>query len=128
VKRILIIDDSPLIRRTLRTLLEARPDWMVCGEAENGSQGIEKAQKLQPDLVVMDVVMPVLNGIEASRLLKRLLPKTPIVIFTTFTDPHIKAAALAVGVQAVVDKSEGATLIGNIQQLFTAELPPPCAA
>jgi len=70
MKRILIVDDSALMRSTVRKLLEDHPDWVVCGEAENGSDGVEKAEHLRPDLVVMDIVMPVLNGIEASRLLK----------------------------------------------------------
>jgi DNA-binding NarL/FixJ family response regulator len=73
--------------------------------------------------------MPVLNGIEATRLLKRLMPATPIVMFTTFTDSHIKNTALAAGVRTVVDKTDGAaTLMNSIQELFVAELPPPCAA
>jgi DNA-binding NarL/FixJ family response regulator len=128
VNRILIVDDSAIIRRTLRALLEER-SWAVCGEAENGCEGIDKAQELKPDLIVIDLAMPLLNGIDASRMLKRLLPATPIVMLTTFTDDHIKAAALAAGVQAVVNKSEGATtLIGSIQQLLVSELPPPCAA
>ena len=125
MKRILIVDDSPLIRRSLRALLEERPDWAVCGEAENGCDGIDKAQNLHPDLIVIDLAMPVMNGIDASRVLKRLMPSTPIVMFTTFVDPHITDAALASGVHAVIDKSEGATtLIGGIQRLFVAELPP----
>jgi two-component system chemotaxis response regulator CheY len=85
VKRILIVDDSFILRRTLRMLLEERSDWTVCGEAENGCEGIDKAKDLQPDLIVMDLAMPLLNGIDASRMLKRLLPATPIVMFTTFT-------------------------------------------
>jgi DNA-binding NarL/FixJ family response regulator len=120
VKRILIVDDSHLIRRSVRSLLEQQPDWAVCGEAENGSDGIDKARNLHPDLIVMDLVMPVLNGIEATRLLKRLLPTTPIVMFTTFADPHIKGTALNAGVHAVIDKSESATLIGSIQQLLVS--------
>jgi DNA-binding NarL/FixJ family response regulator len=127
VKRILIVDDCVLIRRSLRAMLEERPDWVVCGEAENGSEGIDEAKKLNPDLIVMDLAMPALNGIDASRLLKRLLPATPIVMCTTFSDPHLKKAALAAGLDAFVDKSEAATaLICSIQQLF-ADLPPPCA-
>jgi DNA-binding NarL/FixJ family response regulator len=124
VKRILIVDDCVLIRRSLRGLLEERPDWVVCGEGENGSEGIDTAKKLNPDLIVMDLAMPVLNGIDASRLLKRLLPAIPIVMCTTFTDPYLKKVALAAGLDAFVDKSEAATvLIGSIQQLF-GELPP----
>jgi DNA-binding NarL/FixJ family response regulator len=61
VKSILIVDDSPLIRRSLRTLFEQQPDWAVCGEAENGCEGIDKAQILHPDLIIMDLAMPRLN-------------------------------------------------------------------
>jgi len=125
VKSILIVDDSPLIRRSLRTLFEQQPDWAICGEAENGCEGIDKAQTHHPDLIVMDLAMPRLNGIDASRILRRLMPATPIVMFTTFTDPYIKEAALAAGVRAVIDKSEDATtLIRSIQELLTPELPP----
>jgi DNA-binding NarL/FixJ family response regulator len=125
VKHILIVDDSPLVWRTLRHLLEQRPDWAVCGEAENGGDGIDKAKKLQPDLIVIDLAMPVLNGIEASRVLKHLMPSIPIVMFTSFTDPHIKKVALAAGLDAFVDKSEaGTALISSIEQLFVSELPP----
>jgi chemotaxis response regulator CheB len=81
VKRILVVDDSPLIRRSLWSLFEEKPDWMVCGEAENGSDAIDKAQKLHPDLIVIDLSMPVMNGIDASRILKRLMPAVPIVMY-----------------------------------------------
>jgi hypothetical protein len=108
-------------RRTLRYCWKHGLIGWFAAKPKMALKGSRKRRNFNP--IWLDVVLPVLNG-----LLKRLLPKTPIVIFTTFTDPHIKAAALAVGVQAVVDKSEGATLIGNIQQLFAAELPPPGAA
>jgi len=98
VKRILIVDDSPLIRRSLRRLFEERPDWTVCGEAENGSEAIDQAQKIHPDLIVIDLVMPFINGIDASRALKRLMPPIPIVMFTSFADPQIKHAAFAAGI------------------------------
>jgi len=80
VKRILVVDDSPLIRRSLWSLFEEKPDWTVCGEAENGSDAIDKAQKLHPDLIVIDLSMPVMNGIDATRILKRLMPAVPIVM------------------------------------------------
>jgi len=123
VKRILIVDDSPLIRRSLRRLFEERPDWAVCGEAENGPDAIDQAQKVHPDLIVIDLVMPFINGIDASRVLKKLLPAIPIVMFTSFADPHIKHAALAAGIHDLIDKSEGATtLIRSIQELFGSDL------
>jgi chemotaxis response regulator CheB len=68
VKSILIVDDSPLIRRSLRTAFEQQPDWAVCGGAEDGYEGIAKAKTLQPDLIVIDLAMPRLNGISASRM------------------------------------------------------------
>jgi NarL family two-component system response regulator LiaR len=129
VKSILIVDDSPLIRRSLRNLFEQQPDWAICGEAENGCEGIDKAQKLHPDLIVIDLAMPHLNGIDASRMLKRLLPTTPIVMFTTFADPHIKKAALAAGVRTVIAKSEGAMpLFSTIQEVFAPDVPSNSAA
>ena len=124
MKRILIVDDSPLIRSSLRVVLEEQLG-MAVAEVENGSDGIDKAQKLHPDLIVIDLVMPVMNGIDASRALKRLMPAVPILMFTTFADPHLKNAALAAGVQAIFDKTDAATqLIGSIQQLLLDELPP----
>jgi DNA-binding NarL/FixJ family response regulator len=124
VKSILIVDDSPMIRRSLRTSFERQPDWAVCGEAEDGYEAIDKAKILQPDLIVIDLAMPRLNGISATRMLKKLLPATPVVMFTLFTDPCFKKAAFAMGLDAFVDKSEGtATLITSIQCLLSPELP-----
>jgi DNA-binding NarL/FixJ family response regulator len=127
--KILIVDDSALIRRSLRTFFEQEAEWSVCGEAVNGRDGIDKASQLRPDLIVMDLVMPSLNGIEASRMIKRLFPSIPIVMFTTFTDSFLTKEALTAGVNAVVPKIEGATtLIHRIKRLMVSELPPPANA
>jgi DNA-binding NarL/FixJ family response regulator len=121
VKYILIVDDSPLVRRCLRDLLEQESGWSVCGEAENGQDGIDKALQLHPDLIVLDLAMPVMNGIEAARELKRLMAATPLLMFTTYTDSHLIREALAVGVAAVAAKSDGAeALVSDIRQLFRA--------
>jgi DNA-binding NarL/FixJ family response regulator len=102
---------------------------MICGEAENGCDAIDQAKKLLPDLIIMDLVMPLLNGIEATRMLKRLMPTLPILMFTTFTDVHLKEAALTAGVHAVIDKTEGSTtLMESIHKLFVAESPLPATA
>jgi CheY-like chemotaxis protein len=119
--KILIVDDSALIRRSLNAQFVER-SWVVC-EAANGCEGIDKAQEFKPDLIVLDLAMPLLNGIDASRILRRLMPAIPIVMFTTFTDSHIKAAALAAGANVVIDKSDCALLSDSIQQL----LEPSCA-
>ena len=121
MKSILIIDDSIIIRRALRTLVNQRPDWTVCGEAENGREGIEKALTLSPDLILLDLSMPVMNGFQTTRELHRLLPDVPILMFTTFSNPHIEREALALGVSVVKSKSEGlVSLCQSIQNLLQA--------
>ena len=125
---ILIVDDNPVIRRSLRTVLQQQPEWTVCGEAENGREGIDKAVQLQPDLVVIDLIMPVMNGIEATRALKRLLPATPLVMFTTFADPFLSKEALTAGVDALVPKAEGATTLIQSIRALASNVPPASAA
>jgi DNA-binding NarL/FixJ family response regulator len=121
VKKLLIVDDSPAIRHSLRILLENRPDWEVCGEAENGRVGIEKALRLSPDLILLDLSMPVMNGFEAARELHRLLPKVPLVMFTSFIGAEIEEEAHASGITFVKSKSDGIeSLCGSIQDLLRA--------
>jgi DNA-binding NarL/FixJ family response regulator len=73
---ILIVDDSALIRRTLRFCLEHSGDWKICGEAGDGAEAIQKAKELDPDLIILDLSMPNMNGLEAARELKRIKPRT----------------------------------------------------
>jgi CheY-like chemotaxis protein len=82
-KRILIADDDPLVRNILRFFLESKSRFKVCGEAVNGLDVIEKARALSPDLVVMDVSMPVMNGIEAGSVLRVMLPQVAVVLYTS---------------------------------------------
>jgi len=88
--RILIVDDQPLFRRAVATLIDSQPDFTIVGEAENGLQGVELAHERRPDLVIMDVEMPVMTGVEATRLIKDQLPDTKVVILTVSeTDDHL---------------------------------------
>jgi two-component system, NarL family, nitrate/nitrite response regulator NarL len=80
--RILLVDDQPLFRRAIATLIDEQPDMTVVGEAENGLAGVEAARALDPDLVVMDVEMPVMNGIEAVRLIREQQPRTKVIMLT----------------------------------------------
>ena len=80
--RILLVDDPPLFRKALATLIDDQPDLSVIGEAENGLQAVEQARALQPDLVVMDVDMPVMNGVEAVRLIREQVPAAKVVMLT----------------------------------------------
>jgi len=105
-KTVLIVDDNEIIRRGLRELFTAEPDFDVCGEAENGREAIEKAQELHPDLIVLDLSMPVMNGIDAARVLRKLMPTLPLIIFSEYSDVLSEAEARSAGVSALVSKSE----------------------
>jgi DNA-binding NarL/FixJ family response regulator len=121
VKRLLIVDDSPEIRRSLRVLLGHRADWEICGEAENGREGVDRALQLCPDLILLDLSMPVMNGLQAARELHRLLPKVPLLMYTSFSGSEVEHEALASGITAVKSKSDGIeSLCGSIQELLEA--------
>jgi chemotaxis response regulator CheB len=85
-KSVLIVDDNASIRQVLCELFEREVDSEVCGEAENGKEAIEKAQELRPDLIVLDLSMPVMNGFDAARVLKRLMPAVPLIMYSAFGD------------------------------------------
>ena len=88
--RILLVDDQPLFRSAIATLIAEQPDMVVLGEAANGLEGVEKAHALNPDLVVMDVEMPVMNGVEAVRLIREQLPAIKVVMLTVSeSDDHL---------------------------------------
>ena len=105
-RSILIVDDSEIVRQVVRTFLESK-GFSVCGEAADGSQAIEKATELTPDLILLDVAMPGMNGVEAASILKAKLPNTPIVLFTMFSDNVGQSLMEALGVNAVVGKPDG---------------------
>ena len=94
-------------------------DFDVCGEAENGRDAIEKAKQLQPDLIVTDLSMPIMDGLEEARLLKTLMPTLPVIIYTAHSDPIVEKEARYAGASAVVSKSESvAVLIRTARSLF----------
>jgi chemotaxis response regulator CheB len=104
--RVLIVDDSPLIRNLLRECFESQSEWRVCGEAVNGKEAIEKAQEVHPNFITLDLSMPVMNGIEAAKILHRLLPAVPIILFTSFITRRLEQEALAAGVGKVMEKGQ----------------------
>lgn len=118
-KCILIVDDSPQIRRIIRNFLESESGFEVCGEAVDGYDAIEKTQILKPDLIILDLSMPRMNGVEAARRLKKMLPQTPIVMFTSYHGALQSFDARVVGIDAVVSKDGGVSLlIDSLQQLL----------
>jgi two-component system, NarL family, response regulator NreC len=106
--KVLIVDDSSIIRRSLRFCIEQNHDWRVCGEADNGRIAIEKVQELQPDAVILDFAMPVMNGLEAARHIARIAPEVAMVLFTLHDSGELRKEAYAAGIKDVVSKSEGA--------------------
>jgi len=112
--RILIVDDSETTRRILRAIIRSR-EWIICGEAETGRAGIRQFQKLKPDLVLIDLAMPDINGIEAARRMSILNPKTPLILFTILELEGIEKVAHEAGICAVVSKAQAWDLVKSIE-------------
>jgi DNA-binding NarL/FixJ family response regulator len=104
--RILIVDDHEIFRRGLRSLLESRADWDVCGEATDGRDAVDKAKQLQPDVIVLDITMPRLNGLDAVALIRKEVPTAKVVILSQHQPALMKQVALTAGAGAYVTKSE----------------------
>lgn len=116
---VLIVDDSPTIRKVICELFTREGDFEVCGEAENGQEAIEKALDFKPALIVTDLSMPVMNGLVATRILRKLMPMVPIILYSAHIDPHVEKEALAAGASAVVSKSDAvAQLIERSRRLL----------
>jgi DNA-binding NarL/FixJ family response regulator len=104
--KILIVDDHAFIRRGIQAILNAAPEWDLCGEAENGIAAIRLARELKPDIIIMDVAMPELNGIEATRTIHQLHPNIKIVLLTLHESRELVRTAFRVGAQGYLLKSE----------------------
>ena len=118
----LIVDDSAVIRKVICELFTREGDFEVCGEAENGQKAVELAQKLKPALIVTDLSMPVMNGLDEARILRRLTPEIPIILYSAHIDPLVEKEARAAGASAVVPKSEAvALLITRSRQLLESD-------
>jgi DNA-binding NarL/FixJ family response regulator len=111
VRSVLIVDDNVFIRQALCELFVREGDFDVCGEAENGKEAIERAQILSPALIVTDLSMPLMNGLEETRILKKLMPAVPVIIFTAHSDPLVEKEAAEAGASAVVSKSQAVTVL-----------------
>ena len=103
--RLLIADDNPIFRHGLRRLLESEPDLLVVGEAADGREAVELARRLAPDVVLMDIRMPGLDGLDAARQIRTLSPHVRILVLSSYDAPTLRAAAQAAGVKGYLDKS-----------------------
>jgi DNA-binding NarL/FixJ family response regulator len=103
--RILIADDSEIFRKGLRAMIEGEPGWEVCGEAVDGVQAIQKTRQLTPDLIVMDLAMPQMSGLDATREILKEFPKIPIVLLTLYLTRQLNEDARNIGIRATVSKT-----------------------
>ncbi len=116
--RVLLVDDSAAARRIVRVLLEDNTGFEVCGEAENGREGIEKAQELRPDLIVMDLSMPVMNGMDATRAIRRIMPNVPILLLSGHSDLLTLNEARSVGISVVLSKTDMSMLVEAAREVL----------
>jgi two-component system chemotaxis response regulator CheY len=112
--RILIVDDSDVTRRILSTIVRSR-HWTVCGEANDGWSAVKKFQELKPDVVLLDLAMPDINGIEVARMMSGLDPKIPLILFTVLDLEGLESTARRAGISAVVSKSQAWNLLKSIE-------------
>ena len=116
--RFLIVDDSDLVRRSLRMVLQANPDWEICGEAADGVSAIEMFKELRPNIVILDFQMPGINGIETARRMAEIAPAIPVVLFTQHASADLERHALEVGIRSVVPKTNAFPMVGMIEALL----------
>ncbi len=105
-KRIFLVDDSKVVRQVVRTFLESRLDYIDCSEAVDGLDAIHRAEEVKPDLILIDLCMPLMNGLEAAASLHGKMPKVPIILFTLHKGIVSEARAKAAGIRAVISKSD----------------------
>jgi DNA-binding NarL/FixJ family response regulator len=116
--RIVIADDHPVVRRGLRTLLESQPNWEVCAEAANGRDALEKVTQLKPDVAIVDIGMPELNGLDATRQIVKACPQTEVLILTMHQSDEVVREVLHAGARGYVLKSDAdQSLIAAVETL-----------
>lgn len=108
-KRVLLVDDDASIRSSVRPLFDSHPRFEVVGEAGHGQEAVDIAPNLRPDLIVLDLSMPVMNGLEAAPLLIKILPNVWLVLFSSHDLPEVERLSQAAGIHAVVPKHKATT-------------------
>jgi DNA-binding NarL/FixJ family response regulator len=117
---VLIADDSEAVRNAMRDYFETLTDWSIGGEAKDGTEAVQKALALKPELIILDCSMPNMNGLEAASVIRKLLPKVHIIVFTMFDDAVGARLSAAAGVDLIIPKTEGLTVLVKAVQQFVA--------
>lgn len=121
--RVLLVDDHPLVRRALRDVLEKEPDLTVVGEAGNGTEALEMTERHQPDIVIMDISMPLMNGVEATKRIKAARPLTVVLILTVHTDLETIFSILQAGASGYLVKSVfGPEVVNTLRAVMDGDM------
>jgi DNA-binding NarL/FixJ family response regulator len=116
---ILVVDDHEVVRQGIRTILQARPEWQISGEAVNGHDAVRLAREMRPDVIIMDITMPVMSGLEAAREISKLNLNSRVLIFTMHESKSLAPSVRKVGAAGYVVKSRAASdLIAAVDQLL----------
>lgn len=119
--RILVVDDNAKVRDGIRLLLQSHADWEVCGEAADGIEAIEKYRQLRPDLLIVDVSMPRMNGLDASREILKLSPEILILLYTSFLTAQLIDVAHNAGIRGAVSKHDVRLVVAGLEALLRGE-------
>jgi DNA-binding NarL/FixJ family response regulator len=106
--RVLVADDHEVMRMGIRNLLEVQPGWTVCAEANNGQEAVEKTLQLHPDVIVMDISMPVMNGLEAASQITKRVPQIPVILFSLHLSDDLYRHFRTDGIRGAVAKGDAA--------------------
>jgi DNA-binding NarL/FixJ family response regulator len=115
------VDDSPLVRQRLRDLLQKHVDWTVCGEAANGLDALRRVQELHPDLIVMDFLMPGMNGVQAAKEISKMVPDIPIFMLTMHMSRQLEEEARRAGIQGALPKTQVGRVVEGLEAVLRHE-------
>lgn len=119
--RILVADDNPAIRRYLRGLLDQQAGWLVCDEASNGREAVERFERAKPDLIVLDFQMPEMNGLDAARRIVNISPNTPILMVSIHLSKQLSEEARKVGIRGTCAKTDISSVVDAVEALLREE-------
>jgi len=117
----LVVDDNAAVRRYLRGVLEQHDSWLVCDEARNGQEAVDRFREIQPDVIVLDFQMPEMNGLEAARVISRLSPETPILMVTLYLSRQLAEEARKAGIRGTCAKTDMGSVVAAVGALLRRE-------